>query len=459
MSTIRQRQVARRARLIVGLLWLLPGALVAEEVGAQDVQVPFDRDSTLYEVDADLRRQLDLFPDVTGYQGAELYRVDDATYELVIRFRVDGRRRRERRSLTAAEVQALRDRIGQVRSARAAPSPAEDGRYGLIAATTFHGLVEGSLVAGAVGAEGERILTLPLLGGAVGFFGPLLATRQARVTEGEADMAFYGGLQGYLHATQLAGLVGGEDLDGQLVAGGMALGGAVEGVVAHRIARTRNWTGGHAEMVSFTGLGGNLVGLGLSAALIGEDGDDAPRLVSGLSLLGSVAGGYLGHRMGRTGRYTEGDARVYLQSALQGVNLMGSFLSLRDEGAVRPTALLLTGSAVGGAMVGRRLVRDRAFTGTESLLIGLGSVAGSLAGLALTLEVDDGSSRAIAQGIGSAAGFGMTYAVLADDARRRDAPTSALDLRLRVQPALVGARLSPAADRALAPQVTMTASF
>jgi len=429
--------------------------------GAQDVQVPFDRDSTLYSIDADLRRQLGVFPGVTGYQGAELYHVEETTYELVIRYRGDGDIRRERRSLSAAEVEALRDRIGRVRLAETRPSPVAEGRYGFIAATTFHGLVEGSLLAGAVGAEGQTVLTLPLMGGAVGFFGPLLATRDAQITEGEADMVFYGGVQGYVHAVQLARLVGDDAVGVRGTVGLAAVGGAVEGTIAYRIARKRNWTGGHAEMVSFTGLGGNLVGLGLSATIIGAGGEDVPRLVAGTSLLGSVAGMYLGHRMGRTGRYTEGDARVYLQSAIQGANLVGAFLTLQDDAAVRPTALLLTGSAVGGAVLGRRLVRNRDFTGTQSALVGLGSLTGSLAGLAVTLEVDDGSSRAIAQGIGSAAGFGITYAVLENDAwEQASAATSDVDVNVRVSPSLAGQRgAGRSGTEVLVPRVTVTASF
>ena len=460
-SAVVRRQSSRRELWIIILLGLLAGAPIAHSAKAQDAQVPFDRDSTLYSLDAELRRQLDLFPDVAGFQGAELYRVDRTSYELVIRYRVEGRIRRERRPLSAAEVQALRDHIGQSRSTGTESSSFEEGRYGLIASTTVHGLVEGVLLTTAFSEDDvdEDVLTLPLLGGAVGFFGPLLATRDGQVSAGAADMTFYGGVQGYVHAVQLAGLAGGGAIDGRTRAGLAALGGAVEGTVAYRVARTRAWSGGHAEMVSFNGLGGNLVGLGLSAAVIGEGGEDVPRLVAGTTLLGSVAGAYLGHRMGRTGRYTEGDARVYLQSAVQSVNLVGSFLTLQDDGAVRPTALLLTGSAVGGAVLGRRLVRDRDFTGTQSFLVGLGSVAGSLAGLALTLEVDDGSSRAIAQGLGSAAGFGITYAVIENDARQETA-MSGVNLRLRMRPVLAENRpLIDAARSSVLPRVTVTASF
>ena len=443
------------------VLLILLGGMGAVTAGAQDVQVPFDRDSTLYSLDEDLRRQLDLFPDVTGYQGAELYRLDSTAYELVIRYQIDERIRRERRPLSVAEVQALRDRVAQARSRRRDTKAFEDGRYGLIASTTLHGLAEGSLLAGAFGLEDENVLTLPLMGGAIGFFGPLLATRDGTVTAAEADMTFYGGVQGYLHAVQVAGIIGDDQLGGRATAGVAALAGAIEGTVAYRTARTYNWSGGHAEMVSFNGLAGNLVGVGLGAAIVGDDGEDVPRLVAGTSLLGSVGGAYLGHRMGRSDRYTEGDARVYLQSAIQGVNLTGSALTLTDGLGVRPVALLLTGSALGSGVIGRRLVRNRDFTDTQSLLVALGSVTGSLAGLAVTLEVDDGSSRALAQGIGSAAGFGVTYAILEGDARQQASPaTSDLDLNVRVSPSLAGGQwpVGRGTDR-LAPRVTLLATF
>src|SRR6056297_3607887 len=108
--------LARGLRLLV--LLVLLGGMGATTAVAQDIQVPFDRDSTLYSLDDELRRQLDLFPDVAGFQGAELYRIDDTSYELVIRYRANGRIRRERRTLSGADVQALRDRIAQARARR-----------------------------------------------------------------------------------------------------------------------------------------------------------------------------------------------------------------------------------------------------------------------------------------------------------------------------------------------------
>ncbi len=449
--------------LLVVLLGGLIGMLATAPATAQDVQVPLDRDSTLYVLDADLRQELDLLPEVSGFQEARLYRTGEAEYGLVIRYEEGGRVLRERRTLAAAEVEDLRAQVTKgLATAKRLPPGAQEGRYGLVAATTVHGLIEGGLLAGAFDTGGSGTATLTLLGGATGFFVPLFATRNTPVSEAEADMVFYGGLQGYAHALQVMGVLAGEDLPGRGTAGLAALGGILEGTVGYRIARRNNWSAGHAEMVSTNGIGGNLVGLGIGGAIAGEEPDigEASRIIAGASLLGSVGGAYLGHRMGQTGRYTEGDARVYAQSAIQGANLMGAVLSTQDEVSARGGALLLSGAGIGGAVLGRSLVGGRDFTGTQGSLVTLGSVAGSLLGLAVTAGGESGEATALAQALGSAAGFGVTYAVLEEEARRQaGGDTSSLDLDLNVGPAVAHTAGPTGTDRPLIPRMTLTASF
>lgn len=453
-------------RLTTWALAALVLALGAAPAAAQDTQVPVDRDSTVYSIEPSLREAAGLFPDATGFEGAELYRIEDGGYELVVRYRVRGQTRRERRSLTGEEVRTLRAQVTRALEAQEGTRPyTQEGRYGLTAATTLHGLAEGGLLAGALGAEGSGAATLVLVGGATGFFVPLFATQGTRVTEGEADATFYGGLQGYAHAVQLAALVAGDDADGRGTAGLAALFGAAEGTAGYLAARRNDWTGGHAEMITYTGLTGNLLGLAVGAAVLGEEdpgsGEGRTRVLGGTSLLGSLAGMYLGHRLGRTDRYTEGDARLYVQTAAQGANLMGSFLSVDEFPDARASSLLLTGATVAGGLLGRRLVRDRDFTGTQGNLVALGSVAGSLLGLAVTLESDE-TAAAIAQSLGSAAGFGVTYGLLEGDARRQAGPaTSSFDLDVHVGPGLTqppAAGTAGLADR-IAPRVGISASF
>jgi hypothetical protein len=458
--------ISFRFVLVCAALGVL-GLGAAAPSAAQDTQVPVDPDSTVYAIDPALREAGELFPEVSGFEEATLYQVEGGGYELVVRYREGGQVRRERRSLSAEEVRALRAEVARALEARRSQTPStQEGRYGLVAATTFHGLVEGGLLAGATGAEEGNAATLTLLGGAAGFFVPLFATQGARVTEGEADATFYGGLQGYAHAVQLTALLAGDDADGRGTAGLAALLGAAEGTAGYLTARRNDWTGGHAEMITYTGIGGNAVGFGVGAALVGEDDpaeeEGRVRVVGGTSLLGSLAGLYLGHRLGRTDRYTEGDARIYFQTAAQAANLMGSFLSVDGFPDARASSLIVTGSAVAGGVLGRRLVRGRDFTGTQGNLVALGAVAGSLLGAALTFDADQGETTAIAQALGSAAGFGVTYGLLEGDARRQAASaTSSLDLDVHVGPGLAR-RPAPGtaglADR-IVPRVRISASF
>lgn len=464
-SHARHHSIARSGLVLCfALVLLIPGLLIPLTAQAQEAQVPLSPDSTVTSIDAELRRTLELFPEADGFQRAQLYQVGPTTYELVIEYRPAGQILRERRTLTADEVEQLRQRVAaQLRATNTRVGLNQEGQVGLIASTTFLGLVEGSLLAGALDTDSESVAALPLMGGAMGFFAPLLVTQNATVTEAEADLTFYGGIQGYAHAAQLAAFAS-RDPDGPAVSALAAVLGAAESTAGYLTARNNGWSGGHAEMTSFTGISGNLLGLGLGATLVGESTEDASRqVIAGLSFLGSFSGAYLGHRMGRTNRYTQGDARIYFQTGLQAVNLMGSLLVNTDVEGTGAGALI-TAAGAGGLALGRRLVRGRTFSKSEANLTFLGSVAGSLLGGGLAALSDaDGASVALLQGLGSGLGFGITYGLFADDARRRTAPSTAgIDLEMRLEPHLdtpVGRGRTGGLHEQVIPKVTLRATF
>jgi hypothetical protein len=362
-----------------------------------------------------------------------------------------------------AEVERLRQRVARRMDERGAtPTLNQEGRYGLLAATTSLGITEGALVAAALEADEQSAAALPLMGGAAGFFVPLLATQDRSVTEAEADMTFYGGVQGYIHAVQLYGLLGGENNGG--AAATAALLGAAESVAGYRLARRNNWSAGHAEMMSFTGLAGNLVGLGLAAGLTGDD--PSVEVLSGGSLAGSVVGGYVGHRLGRTDRYSQGDARVYLQTGTLTTNLVVSALAAGEVPDGRTVILTTTGAAVGGLALGRTLVQDRDFSKSQSNLILLGTSAGSLLGGGTAAWTEaEGGTVAVLQALGAAAGFGITYSLFDEPAQRAARSGSAhLDWRLNVTPRGRAPGPQPTTGQGMGissvmPQLTLRASF
>lgn len=447
------------------VLWIgLALLFLVSPAQAQQQQVPLDRDSTVYAVDADLRDKLGLFSEIEGFQEAVLFQVADNEYELIIEYRADQRILREERTLSSQEVADLRQRVSRrLAETGTRVNLNQEGRYGLLASTTYLSLVEGGLLSAAFGLDGGGAGALTLMGGAAGFFVPLLATRTTPVTEAEADMTFYGGVQGFVHGAQLYGLVAGDDDNDRWAAGLAAALGATESVLAYSTARRNNWSGGHAEMTSFTGLSGNLIGLGLAQGLTSNE--VSTQFASGMSLAGSVAGALIGHRMGRSDTYTQGDARIYLLSGLQTANVVGSVLAAANVDGEQAPALAVTAAGVAGLAGGRLLVRDRDFTKSQGNIVVLGSFAGSLFGGGLAAAADAGGSGvAVLQAVGSLTGSMITYSVFAGEAERRAQRSSAgLNLDLDVTPSMASVpgpnggsvRLS---DR-LVPKVTLRARF
>jgi hypothetical protein len=463
---------------ILGLLLVLASGGPPQSA-AQETQVPLDPDSTLYTLDADLRQELGLFPEVDGFRRATLYRVSGDAYELVIEYREGGRTLRERRALTTEDVAALRRRVAErMQASGTRVGLDQEGRYDLLTATTFLGLAEAGLLVGASGTDdASAATTATLLGGAAGFFVPLLATRRAKVTEAAATLTGYGGVQGYLHAVELDVLFGGE-ADGRTVAGLAALLGAAEGTAGYVVGNRSGWSPGTGEMIAYNGLFGNGVGYSAGLLAVGGDFDDAgvdndrarASTAAGLALLGSVGGAYAGHRLARTG-YTAGDARIYANAGVAGTQLAGSILATADEVSPRAAAATTLSGFLAGATAGHLAVRDRDYTTTEGNLTVLGSFAGSLLGLAVTAGADseDGTPQLLASSVGSLLGLGITAGVFAEDARRRAASEeSAVNLQLQLTPKqLPPKRAAPApqapgsasrAERAV-PRLTLRATF
>ena len=96
------------------LLYAVVGQLCSP-VHAQDVHtehlVALDTEGTLDEITGTLRRQLDLFPDIENFQRARLFRGTDGPYVLEIEYVADRGPSHQRRHLSDAAVDSLRQTI------------------------------------------------------------------------------------------------------------------------------------------------------------------------------------------------------------------------------------------------------------------------------------------------------------------------------------------------------------
>lgn len=434
---------------------------------AQEVQIALDEDASVFVLSPDLRDVAGVLSEVEGFQQATLYRVAPSEYELVIQYRDGNQTLRERRTLTEAAVDASRARVSAgLQSANMQMALNQDGRYGLLASATILSLAEGALIGDAMGLDEDGVGTMTLLGGATGFFVPLLVTRNAAVSEPEADMLFYGGVQGYIHGLNLYYLFGGDDgdideSDERALTGLMATLGLTESIAGYLLARRNNWAEGHGEMVSFNGLSGT--GLGAAAAILAGGEDASARLVNGFSIAGSLTGAYIGHRMGRSGRYTQGDARIYLLSGITVANVVGSVAAAANVDDGRTASGLVATAGTAGLLLGRTLVRNRRFNKVEANITILGSVAGSLFGAGIGVVSDaSGDAIGVLQAAGAFAGGGLTYAVFSGSALRREARhTSGIDVS--ITPGLRAFRV-PGPDarggsRQIRPELRIRATF
>jgi hypothetical protein len=427
--------------------------LAAPAAQAQEVQVAFDEAGEVTVIDAELRERLGLFPEVDGFEEARLFRQGEGVHELVIRYAEGGRSLRERRALSAEEVEALRRRVRRARGAGGAPPdrrtrPA-DGRYRFLAATTLLGATEGTLFAVAAGGEDEDVLTAaPLLGATAGFFVPLLLTREARVTEAEATLTGYGGGQGFAHGVALSALFAGEDFDGR---GAAALTGVLVGAEAAGgllFARRRGLRGGTAEATAIGGSFGTGLGVAAGFLAIGSDGEAVQRVVPLASIVGSAAGAYGGHRLGRAAGYTQGDARVFGTAGVVGTQLATAALVVADRNPdddARTASGTILAGALGGLALGHGMVKDRDFREAQGSIISLGAYAGSLAGGAVGTIADvEEDTGLLFSALGAVGGFAGTYFTYRGEAQAREGQGGArLRLGLGSGAALRGGESGP----------------
>ena len=438
---------------------------------AQEVQVPFDAEETVDVVDAELREQLGLFPEVDGFEEARLFRSgrgEGVAYELVIRYEGEqGRRLRERRALSAAEVETLRQRVSRSlaqsrdddEEATGERERLEEGRYRLLAATTSLGLIDAALLASAPAEDFydvENVGAAALLGGTAGFFVPLLLTRETKVTTAEATLTGYGGFQGLGHGTQLVQLVAEDETETRAALALTSLLSITEAAAGFYLARRTDMRGGTAETITFGGLFGS--GLGSNAAVLAagdtgegdvvfdsagrtivEDNETASRIVALGRLLGSGLGAYGGYRLAQGAGYTQGDARIFGTAGLVGRRVAQAALVVADREPADEESRLVAGvsmaGTLGGLALGNRLVRGRDFGEAQGNIAFLGALAGGLAGGAAGIVFDANEETSFTlSALGVLGGFVGTYLTYHGEAQADAGRRDALDLDVGVAP-------------------------
>jgi hypothetical protein len=425
-------------RYALAALFLL--LVVTPKVQGQDLQterqVALDQDGRVLEVGPDLRKGLDLFPDVTGFLSARLFQVGDSTYVLEVAVRRGSQLERQRTPMSEAEVKALREDITRRLEARR-PELAlnQEGRGWLIFQQTLLGIgFYGWAVPVALQIDDARAgVATYLLVSASAFYVPYRLTRNIPVTHPHRRMASYGATRGALYGFFLReALLGEEDETSENGVGLAALGSMGGSFLGFKAA---DWMGlttrGDAELVALLGDFGLGYGFSIARAadMFDDDRDDSEDgVMLGGSALGLAAGAWLSHRE----HYTRGDVHLLRSIGLLGAHAATPIVCLclpDDADSDKKERAYVGGMALGslaGLVGGNFFLEDQDFDLGPSMIVSAGQIAGGALALGLTFLADRNENFGAgpyltSSAVGSAAGFWLTYRAFANKPERHAA--------------------------------------
>lgn len=419
-------------------------------VRAQDVQVSFDREGTVYSISQALNNRYAIITGFDGFIEARLFRtVADTTYTLEVVIEVDGQRSRITKTLSQREVDALREKVSTITGvappAEPKPSPVagldQSGRTSLLWGSTLWSLFYyGTATSVALDLNNPSVPIL--LAGGLGYLVPALITSDLPVTDGAASLALGGMFQGTIHGWALAAVAGGKSLfdsdTPRLGLGLSVLGGVTESVAGYLVATNTGMSEGRAGVINTTSFYGMLSGVLVTAAVFDQvepSSDVAARTLGGMALAGAAAGILAGDAIADAQYFSPGDATIYGISGLLGAALPVVVMSAiqPDNFSGTATSLLCLGGTVGGLWAGSELVRGKdypASDGTVSIISLLGGGAIGL-GISQALEVAP-ETVALMSYAGALGGFCVSLALAKPQTPTQS--TSWLDLDVDVNP-------------------------
>jgi hypothetical protein len=441
--------VLRALLTIVLALALTPSPRALAQQVEREIQVPLDEARGVVELDARLRDELGLFPEVAGFGTARLFRSEAGVYVLEITYIAQGALARERRRLSDAELASLRADL-QSRFAALGRERVVDrsGRAGFIVGQTAVGLgYHGWVVPTVFDIDSSRgAVAAYLLTAGSGFLIPWFITAGRPVSDAQRDAAFWGATRGIAYGLVIGSLVAPEepevpiedddtDVRVRLASGSLV---SVLGTVAgYNAARLADHAPGTVALWSAVGDFGLATAFGASYALgLFNDTDldcpdcdiDLTRKGGNAATLGlGLASLLAAERWGDAEDYTIGDARALRSFGLLGAHALlapavEAFEDSEWQGQ-RVVASALVGTWA-GLYLGNRALRRTSLSDGEGLLVLAGHVAGGLVALGVTYLLDSGDSASATVYLATSAGGAALGSLLTFNAVRGGDPVT-----------------------------------
>ncbi|MFM8179113.1 MAG: hypothetical protein ACKOAG_08015, partial [Candidatus Kapaibacterium sp.] len=304
---------------------------------AQERQVPLDKEGRILVITRADEQRLRVFTGEAPFSEVLLFQQPAGTYILEFTYEQDGVQSRERRTLSAVEMDSLRARVTQALEEKAPQMGLDQsGRAtfltnSTIAAIAFYAPAITYVLQPPDVASGAMSY---LVGGLGGFFLPYLATQDKPLSAGQASLARLGFVQGALHAPALFTLIRGtenwSDGDTRALVFSSVLGGVGGTLAGLSIAGTNGFSEGRSEVIGSFWTDAILLGTGTAYVTGLYDLDLDARSSLALQLALSGAGMMAASELSTMQHFTPGDARVMSITSYLGAGFAASLLPFMD---------------------------------------------------------------------------------------------------------------------------------
>ena len=384
---------------------------------AQEETVAFDSHNTIFRLTPLLEKKLKLYNGEGVFYDAQLLKINDSIYTLVIEYKTDVKILRTQTSMSNTDITILRQRVDSVLNRTISSEDAMEGRGFLLGACLLSGLTTyGPGLIEIAQTNNARVNTgLYMLGAGGLFFVPFFLTKDKPVSYGQANLVYYGLSRGFAHGALIdLSLQNPTNRTSQNVTTMGFLIGITEATVGFHLVKNLQISNGNADLMTVYGDFGFYLGLGSAFQLKNTPDNFNVQFVSSLSLAGALGSEVAGYYIGKKYPVSTGDAEIIYSTTMLGALLPFCVTSAIKSNypASYTTPSVLMGMA--GIYVGHKLTQNVDFSFTQGFITKIGTIAGGLVGLGATyLMVDKAEAWQYVVGgyIGAQATFCLLYSI------------------------------------------------
>ncbi|MEO0215757.1 MAG: hypothetical protein ABIL14_01925 [candidate division WOR-3 bacterium] len=366
---------------IILLLWVQ----IDSNSTSYEIQIPFDAEGKIYEIDSLFARRLEFFENYPAFQRALLFLQPDSSYIIEIYFQKERAIIKERREVNREEIAKIQQNMAELKAKEISKAIYDRSGYREFLANSFFFAyaVQAPLMTMAFDPPEMRTgMAIYLLSSASGFIIPLVLTRNTDVSKAHARMYITGGIHGLYTAGALSSIADMEIFEGTgafFTASCSALG---EYIGFQSVNRFKLSVGRGSTIF----LIGDFTGITATGLLSLFDNWSNPvfthKQYLTLSIIGLGIGLYLGSNITRDLNLSDGDPLIFGNCGIVGGILFPVLLSWfeNDYNKIPKKMYIAAGiSGLGfGSMLGYRIAKERDFSESAGNIIILGGLAGAL---------------------------------------------------------------------------------